>query len=394
MQRFLKSDVLSTGLAMFSMFFGAGNVIFPLLLGQWAGDKNIFAILGLCITAVLVPFTGLIGMMLYEGDYEKFFARIGKGPGFVLALLIMGLIGPFGGMPRCIALSHATFSVSHSECPLWLFSVIACVVIFAFTWNKNKIVKVLGYVLTPLLLGSLLIIIVKGMLFSPAAPIVNETMGRAFLHGILEGYNTLDLLAAFFFSTIVITALKESQKKANVVGKEALEETSCRRMLSITFRASMLGAFLLTAVYVGFSFIASFHSQHLPTSTPDQLLGVMAFHLLGPQGGWIANAAVSLACLTTAVTLAAVFSEFLETRVFQGKVGYAPCLLITLVGAFLISKLKFTGIVAFLLPILEISYPALILLTLLNIAYKLFNFRPVKFPVFATFAIALLLYLL
>ena len=92
--------ILSTGFAMFSMFFGAGNVVFPLDLGRTAGHMNFYAIAGLLITAVGVPFTGLLTMFLFEGNYTKFFERIGKVPGFVLAAFIMALIGPFYAMPR------------------------------------------------------------------------------------------------------------------------------------------------------------------------------------------------------------------------------------------------------------------------------------------------------
>src|SRR5262245_48888774 len=105
-----KSSVWSTGLAMFSMFFGAGNIVFPLALGQFTQDKTFFGISGLLLTAVLVPLMGLIAMLLFEGDYRTFFQRIGKLPGFFLAVLILGLIGPFGAVPRCITMSFSTLS--------------------------------------------------------------------------------------------------------------------------------------------------------------------------------------------------------------------------------------------------------------------------------------------
>src|SRR5688572_6620310 len=122
MQNSARSNTIATGLAMFSMFFGAGNVVFPLAIGQYAQDKNIFAIIGLLITAVGVPFLGLISMTLFDGDYRRFFARMGKIPGFLSALVIMGLIGPFGALPRCIALSYSTVSTYIPGVSLSLFS--------------------------------------------------------------------------------------------------------------------------------------------------------------------------------------------------------------------------------------------------------------------------------
>jgi len=94
-----RTTVWATGFAMFSMFFGAGNVVFPLELGLGAQSQNIWAIAGLLITAVGVPFIGLISMTLFNGNYHHFFERIGKVPGFIVAALIMGLIGPFGALP-------------------------------------------------------------------------------------------------------------------------------------------------------------------------------------------------------------------------------------------------------------------------------------------------------
>src|SRR5947209_4364111 len=122
-----KSNTWATGLAMFSMFFGAGNVVFPLALGQFAKDQNIYAILGLLITAVGVPFLGLLAMTLFNGNYTHFFERIGKVPGFLVALGIMGLIGPFGAIPRCIALSYSTIRMYMPDTSLVLFSLVSCI---------------------------------------------------------------------------------------------------------------------------------------------------------------------------------------------------------------------------------------------------------------------------
>src|ERR1700722_11983722 len=102
MKFLLKTESLSLGLAMFSMFFGAGNVIFPLALGQFAGDKNLYAILGLILTAALIPAAGVFAMILFEGNYKNFFGRLGKVPGFLLAFTTISLLGPLGSTPRCI----------------------------------------------------------------------------------------------------------------------------------------------------------------------------------------------------------------------------------------------------------------------------------------------------
>ncbi len=375
-----KSSTIAIGLAMFSMFFGAGNVVFPLALGQIAQDKNFFAILGMLITAVGVPFAGLIAMTLFDGDYKSFFGRMGKVPGFLIAAIIMGLIGPFGAMPRCIALSYSTTKVFMPEVSLILFSAIACVIIWLFTFKRNSILDTLGYVLTPLLLGSLGIIIVKGLLSSPHVPTADHESFAIFLKGLKDGYQTMDLLGAFFFSSVIIACLKN---RAGSI------ESTPKQLVITTLKASLIGAFLLASAYIGFSYVSSFHSGALLNVPSDELISMIAIHVLGKHAALIACVAVSLTCLTTAIALAAVFAEFIHNDLTFGKIGYTPSLIITLVVTFFVSTLNFTGIAAFLAPILQICYPALIVLSLFNMIYKLYDFKPVKLPVIAVFLISL-----
>jgi len=386
MQKENKSSIIATGLAMFSMFFGAGNVVFPLALGQIAQDKNLFAILGMLITAVGVPFTGLIAMTLFDGDYKSFFARIGKIPGFLVALFIMGLIGPFGAMPRCIALSYSTIKTFLPDISLPLFSAISCVIIWLFTFRRNSIIDTLAYILTPLLLGSLGIIIIKGLWMasdSPASSGHDEL--TIFLKGLKDGYQTMDLLGAFFFSSVIIACLKTNIESSNGL----IEEGTHRALVLTTLKASVIGASLLALAYIGFSFVASFHSENLTNIPSDELISKVAIHVLGPNAAIIACIAVALACLTTAIALAAVFAEFIHEDITFNRLGYGPSLIITLITTYFISTLDFTGIAAFLAPILQICYPALIMLCLLNILYKLYNFQPVKIPVLVVFLISL-----
>ncbi|HOK52804.1 MAG TPA: branched-chain amino acid transport system II carrier protein, partial [Bacteroidales bacterium] len=96
MKKIFTSQSLAIGLALFSMFFGAGNIIYPLAIGQYAGDKNIFAMAGMLLTAVLMPIAGVVAMVLFDGDYRQFFGRLGRMPGFLLGLVTISLLGPLG----------------------------------------------------------------------------------------------------------------------------------------------------------------------------------------------------------------------------------------------------------------------------------------------------------
>ena len=383
-----KTGLIATGLAMFSMFFGAGNIVFPLDLGLYAQSQNLFAILGMLITAVGVPFVGLISITLFNGNYKQFFERIGVVPGFILMTAIMGLIGPFGAIPRCITLSFATMSVYLPNLSLPLFSIVSCVLIYLLTFRKTNIVDILGYFLTPFLIFSLIVIIIKGLMTGPAIPESSHSFLDIFSKGLLEGYQTMDLLGAFFFSSIVLNCLESDADAIN-----PNEHKNYRKMIMLTLKASVIGVVLLSLTYIGFSYTAAIHSESLAGIPKDELLAKIAILILGPYAGIIACVAAALACLTTAIALAAVFAEFVHNDVTQGKVNYNTAIILTLIVSFFVSTLHFTGIAQFLTPILQISYPALILLSILNIAYKLFHFKPVKAPFFTVFAVSLFAWL-
>ncbi len=216
-----KFDGLTAGLALFAMFFGAGNIIFPLALGQTALDKSAFGLSGLLLTAVAMPFIGLIAMFRYKGQISLFFSRLGKIPGFIVACLVIALIGPFGAAPRCIALAHSTLSLSLPNLPLALFSAAACFLIFLFTYKENRLLKLLGNVLSPLKITLLVIVIIKGFIEAPNVSHMTTDLTALthFWQGLTEGYNTMDLLAAFFFAPIIISSLglSESSPRASRV---------------------------------------------------------------------------------------------------------------------------------------------------------------------------------
>ncbi len=387
-----KPSIWATGLAMFSMFFGAGNIVFPLALGQATQSKSMFGVSGLIITAVFVPLMGLLAMLLFNGDYIAFFRRIGRLPGFIVAVMILGMIGPFAGIPRCITISFSTLNAFGLEgikgINLTTFSLASCFVIFLFTVRQNRILTLLGFVLTPILLFSLGLILVKGLFQMPSADISSFSGWQTFSMGVLEGYNTMDLLAAFFFSSVVLLCLRKGQ-----VAKDVSSRNS-RPLITVACIGSLIAASLLALVYLCFSHIAAGYSRDLSSVANHEMLGALAYQLLGPHAGMIASVAVSFACLTTEIALTAVFAEFLHETVFKEKFSYLVSLLITLSLAFLVSTLHFEGISAFMGPILKVCYPALILLSVLNILHKLYGFQSVKRLFYGTLVLTFVLQLM
>ena len=381
MKSLLKSRSLSSGLALFSMFFGAGNLIFPLALGHFAGDHNLYAMIGLLITAVIVPFLGVIAVLLYDGSYERFFSRLGKWPGFFTAFSIIALIGPLGCTPRCIALSFSTVKAFFPGTSSVLFSGTACLLIFLFTLRKNRTIEILGRVLTPVLLAGLGFIIYKGFTADGSIQSLGISRISLFFHGLKEGYNTMDLLASFFFSSTVISMLKNNEKEQGATGH-----------VKRTLKATAIGAGLLSVVYLGFSYIAALHASTITIEGKEQIFTALALKVAGPAAGIVLCVTVALTCLTTAIALICAFTDFLQKEVLKEKVRYEVVLIISLIATFCMSNFEFRGISAFLGPILEVCYPGLIVLTIANIAFRLLDFKPLKRLVFFTFLCSVVMY--
>lgn len=375
--------VFAAGLALFSMFFGAGDLIWPLILGGSAGDKNFSAMLGLLITGVSLPLLGLIAMMLFEGNYRAFFGRIGTGPAVILIFIIQAILGPVGSIPRLITLSYATLKPYLSaEISLAAFSVFACLLVTLFTIRPQKVVPLLGLVLTPFLLLSLGAILVLGFWSHPAPVTIDMSHYEAFAGGLKVGYNTLDLIASFLFAPLVMSHfLNENNDFSTLEGRRSI----FKKMV----QASLIAAGLLSLMYVGLTYVSSFYTPQLGVEhKPEERLSLIAMHLLGPQGAFVSCIAVAMACLTTAIPLTSICADYIREDLFKGKGGAVIPLVITLGISGIIANLGFMGIANMLGPILQILCPSLIVLSIMNIAHKLYETRVSKVPVFATFALS------
>lgn len=375
-------QIVTTGLAMFSMFFGAGNIVFPLAIGQYTGDMVWWSLAGLLISAVGIPFLGLISMIYYNGDYKDFFSRIGTVPGYLATLFIMVIIAPVNAIPRCISLSYSTMKLYCHGLDIFWFSVISCLIIFMATVRKSRIVDLLGEILSPLLVASLGVIIIKGLLHHPAAPVVALGGGECFLFGLHEGYKTMDLFGTFFFSGITIASLRHNFP----------QERDMKVLAAFAVQASLIGAGLLGLVYVGFSTVAAYYGGVLTALRPEVLLGMIAHLILGSAGGFFVSMAVALACLTTAVTLAAVFAEYLQRQAGFYHLGYTYCLVLTLIASCAFANLGFEEIVGMVAPVLVVGYPVLLVLVVVNMLHKMYGFQPVKTPVLVASIISIMYY--
>lgn len=349
------------GLALFSMFFGSGNLIFPLALGVDMGTSFGSAMAGFLISGVLLPFAGVIAMVVYDGDYLKFFQTVGKKRGAFLAFILLTAWIPLGSGPRCVVLAYANVSSYLGGLPLWAFSLAYCVVVWLFTRHRGRVLDILGYVLTPLLLTCLAILLLFGITSAttPAASAVGA--GAAFSEGLLGGYQTMDLIAAFFFASSVIQILRQ----AGADGKAGHETP-----LHLAGQASIVGMLLLGSVYVGLIAVSAFHSGDLAGVPKEALLSSLAHLVLGPQLSLVASIAASLACLTTSVALTVVYADYLFQNVATKTSKYSSILFVTIGMNFALSLVGFDGILAISGPLMQLLYPVVIALIVWNLGVK------------------------
>lgn len=389
MRALFKSDTLTTGLAIFSMLFGAGNLIFPLQVGLLAGDKNFISMTGLLLSAVCLPLIGLISIILYDGDYNAFFYRLGKIPGNLIILLCMLTIGPLIAMPRIVTLSHIMISPFIGDMPLMVFTALFLFLTFLGTYKERSIINFLGEIVSPALLISLGIIIIKGLFFTHnEMQHVDTNTATLFWQSLKTGYNTLDVLGTIFFASIVITIMKK-----NLENKEGvLTEKSLHKLAVMGLKAGTIGVLLLTIVYICMSYLGAYHGAGLGHLNEAELFSTISFRILGGRGAIIIALAVLMACYSTIIALAAVLTEYLSGKVFKGKVSYMTCLIITLIATALVSNIGFSSILKYSAPFIEIFYPVIIVITFLNIAYRIFNFKPIKTPVAITLILSTIIY--
>lgn len=349
--------VLTAGFAMFAMFFGSGNLVFPLMVGVISQSTFQIASMGLILTGVAVPFLGLLGMLYYSGNRHLFFKTLGKPLAFILTFAMLGLLGPFAVVPRCTIVAHGGIALVAPFLSPALFNALFLGITLVLAWKKTRIIEIIGTFLTPWLLGGIIAIIIAGLLFGPEIAPSLLTAEQAFTTGLSKGYQTMDLLAAFFFSAATVAfiakALTTHEDKQNL---EKLSITSC-----------LIGAFLLTIVYLGFVALGAKFAPLLQGVAPEELLVVVAQQSLGNFALPIASVIIGLACLTTAAILTSLFADFLHKDILRERISRHLSLIATILLSYVLSLVGFATLASWIALALEIVYPALIVFSILAI---------------------------
>ena len=375
------ATILTASLAIFSMFFGAGNLYLPLASGFASGDHFWWGLVGFIATAVVLPLIGLVSIVLFNGDYEAFFNRLGGRAGFLLIIFCMFVIGPLIAMPRIVTLTYLFLTPFMPSISLPLFSVLFCALTFLAIYQESKVMNILAYIISPVLLGSLGVIIIKGLLSPIDFIATNSSAMTILLRETKRGYGTLDLLGAIFFGSIALTLLKKSFDGDN--------QYDLKKLAVIAMKAGLIACSLIGILYVGIAFLGAYHGYKFVELNDALRFIHVCIDVMGNNGGLIIAAAASLACYSTLMALAIVLAEFIQTKVTDGRLPYIYSLIIVLMATSIISCYGLVTIMTSSAAVINTLYPVVIVVTLCNLAYKLFGFSPIKIPVLATLLISI-----
>ncbi|MGN6671213.1 MAG: branched-chain amino acid transport system II carrier protein, partial [Candidatus Nucleicultricaceae bacterium] len=263
--------ILTAGFAMFSMFFGSGNLVFPIQIGVETTSAYPYASLGLLLTGVIIPFLGVLSLLVHRGTTHSYFALLGRIPGFIIVFMMLSLMGPFGVGARCIIVAYGGLQLVFENMPFLGFAIGFSVLTGLLTWKKNQIVSILGKYLTPILLVTIFILVIAGLFHTDPLEPFKEQRIDAFLNGLNQGYQTMDLLAAFFFSAAITEFFKNQLPNVD----------KSKHVLQYGLAASCVGILLLAIVYFGFVKLGASYSDVLSTVAPEKKLVMIASLKLG-----------------------------------------------------------------------------------------------------------------
>lgn len=356
---------------LFGMFFGAGNLIFPVSMGQLSGNNMWQAAAGFLITGVGLPLLGVVALGISREDgLMGLSSRVGRRYGKFFTCILYLTIGPFFAIPRCATVAYTVgveriIPDSMQTAVLAVFSLLFFAAVLFFSLRPGEILTWIGKVLNPLFLFFLGLLVIRALLspmgsISGAAPEGAYAAG-AFYQGFLEGYNTMDALAGLAFGIIVVNVIRD-------LGVENPGDAAKN-----TVRSGILSSVLMAVIYVLVTVVgAQSRGVFPPSSNGGEALALIAGHYFGPAGAVILAAAVTLACLKTAVGLITSCGETFQ-KIFPKGPSYRIWAVLFSTLSFLIANLGLDAIVSWSKPVLLFLYPLAITLILLTLFGRLFG---------------------
>jgi LIVCS family branched-chain amino acid:cation transporter len=359
--------ILTNGIALFAMFFGAGNLVFPLMLGSQAGHHLIGVWLAFILAGVGLPFLGVFTITLFKGDYWTFFSPLGKTLAFTVITFLILIIGPLFATPRT---ETVTFGSMQNLMPGPLqhqvvFSALYFLIVFMITLKQSHLTEILGKFLGPVKITAFALLIVTAIWSGHHATSTSVSGHAQISNALSSGYNTMDLLAAMFFGGVIYQAIISRCQKHGIDFK--------KHAISITLKSCVMGALLLALVYTGFMLSAWLHADHLQNVPTASMVSAISFLIFGTAGEWFVCVCIALTCIATASALTEVSCHYLYRFIGRGKIPRIFCLITTLLIMYTMSLLGFDKIIALASPILNWLYPLLIIFCVYRIVRHAFT---------------------
>jgi branched-chain amino acid:cation transporter, LIVCS family len=356
---------------LFGLFFGAGNLIFPVSMGQMAGSNVWPAIIGFLITGVGLPLLGIMAMGISRsnGLYDLA-SRVHPYYSLFFTCALYLTIGPFFAIPRTATVSFEVGIVpfvNKNQITLWLgiFSLIFFLAVLWFSLRPSNILTWVGKILNPLFLLFLAILIITAFL-NPMGnvvqvPVQQSYQNGSFFKGFLEGYNTMDALASLAFGIVVI----------NVIRNLGVEDSNT--IAFSTMKSGIFSMSLMALIYVSLTIMGTQSRGIFPVSkNGGEALSLISNHYFGKIGAVLLAIIITLACLKTAVGLITSCSQTF-VNIFPNSVNYKIYAIGFSVVSFVIANFGLNNVIAFSIPVLMFLYPLAITLILLTLFQATFN---------------------
>ncbi|MDY5436438.1 branched-chain amino acid transport system II carrier protein [Peptostreptococcus porci] len=350
-------DSLVIGFALFAMFFGAGNLIFPPLLGVVSGTKWFTSFAAFLFADGGLALLGVIALTRTDGDMEALFTRAGRFIGVLIGSLMILCIGPFLAIPRTAATTYEIGikpTIGTGLSPI-IFAIIFFAIVLVLTIKPSKVVDIVGAFLTPALLICLAVLIIKGVVSPLGQPLERTLVDNLAVNGINEGYQTMDAMASCIFAGIVISSIRQKGYTERSV------------MVKATIVAGIVAVIGMAFVYGGLTYLGATVSPIYDNTVERTALIVSITEgILGGTGKVILAIIVALACLTTAIGLSSSCGNYFS-QLTKGKLKYEVIVVVVCVFSAVISNFGVDKIVDLAVPVLGMIYPAVVAFIFLGI---------------------------
>lgn len=347
-------DTIIIGFALFAIFFGAGNLIFPPYLGVTAGENWGITTLAFLISDPLLSIIAVMVVAALGGSALNVGRRIHLLFASALAAICVLLIGPIFAVPRTGASTHEIFVQSYfPSAPQWITSLVFFGIVLWITYKENSVMDAIGKYLTPILLLILFLIFV-GAVLQPNASFAATDRTGLFAQGFKEGYQTMDVLGAPLLAGVV---MKDITRRGYLNKKDQF------RMM---FGVGIVAFILLALVYSTLAYSGASMSTVIDsTAQRAAMLTTIVKNLLGSWGQLAMGLAVCFACLTTAIGLTTTCGQYFE-EVSKGKISYKKTILVTVAVEFIISLVGVDSLINLAVPVLTFIFPIMIALILFS----------------------------